>query len=132
VEVTWPSEKSGASRIWPSTPVSCCVRLTVALIDLRDLPWTVQRVRRTIKYHSQQIGIGIPGFGFSARRPALFNTLFPRHRNGRGTFRAPCPTRLLGRPGGRASGPIFCCCNDMPRERGRLEGTLRVLQSETK
>ena len=52
--------------------------------------------------------------------------------NGRGTFRAPCPTRFLGRLGGRASGPISCYCNDMPREHGRLEGTPRVPKSETK
>ena len=52
--------------------------------------------------------------------------------NCRGTFRAPCPTRLLGHLGGRASGPISCCCNDMPSEHGRLEGTPRVPKSETK
>ena len=52
--------------------------------------------------------------------------------NCRGTFRAPCPTRFLGRLGGRASGPISCCCNDMPSEDGRLEGTPRVRNSGTK
>src|SRR5437763_101522 len=52
--------------------------------------------------------------------------------NCRGTFRAPCGTRFLGRLGGRASGPISCCCNDMPSEDGRLEGTPRVRKSGTK
>src|SRR3954454_16278242 len=50
----------------------------------------------------------------------------------RGTFRAPCPTRFLGRLGGRASGPISCCCNDMPSEHGRLERTPRIAKSGTK
>src|SRR5437660_7076252 len=49
-----------------------------------------------------------------------------------GTFRAPCPMRFLGRLGGQASGPISCCCNDMPSEHGRLEGTPRVPKSGTK
>jgi hypothetical protein len=49
-----------------------------------------------------------------------------------GTFRAPYATRLLGRLGGRASGPISWCCNDMPSEDCRLDGTLRVPQSGTK
>jgi hypothetical protein len=52
--------------------------------------------------------------------------------NGRGTFRAPSPTRFPGHLGWRASGPISCCYNDMPREHGRREGSPRVSKSETK
>jgi hypothetical protein len=52
--------------------------------------------------------------------------------NCRGTFRAPSPTRFLGRLVGRASSPISCCCNDILSEDCRLEGTPRVPKSETK
>jgi hypothetical protein len=48
------------------------------------------------------------------------------------SFRAPYATRFLGRLGGRASGPISCCCNDMPSEDCRVEGTPRVPKSGTK
>jgi hypothetical protein len=53
-------------------------------------------------------------------------------RNSIWQFSGTPATGFLGRLGGQASGPISCCCNDMPSEHCRLEGAPRVPKSGEK
>ena len=66
----------------------------------------------------------------STGSPTLKESAFGFHkRNSRLQFSGTPATGFLGRLGGQASGPISCCCNDMPSVDCRLEGTPSVPKS---